>query len=814
MNRFYRKAAAVITAGIMAATSFCTECFAAEKTAGTGSVTVEYGATAVAKPTYTIKGTKGVRKVLLKTATEGATIYYTVNGSVPTANSYKYTPGTLLLIQKDVKFRAVAIKDGVSSDVMTKTVKVASLVGDVTGDGRVNNNDYKRFVSYANGKTTYACWDNMDCDGSGTVTRGDINVLLRYLNSEISALPYTGVEAEDPEGADDASGVPASSSGSTGNNSSNTGNNSSSGGSSSATQGNLKVTYATPGYTVYRSYGGKKVEYESPVSGATIYYTTDGSNPTTSSNKYNGRFLITQSCTVKAFAVKGNECSKTLALSISVGSTSSVSTSTDTNKIYSGSTVVDLLCGAADSVIYYTTDGTDPATSSTAKLYSGPFKIITTTYVKAVAMSKGNANSKTATFYFSFGNDYTLSGTIFSDENANGVKDSNEKGISGLNVYAYDIANKTYPKQTTTGSSGEFAITGLTKGKQYQIVTEFNMQKYRTVSSSLINAKIPALTIKSGGAYDSTGNKFSTANKLSDALKGNFYVVAAFTGKTYSESNINCDLALVPMDNSYLSVSMTTVGASSSNKVMNGDRLSYKVTLTNNSPTQTLSDVNMGFYYTSGVFSQFSLAGISYKDEGTRDGYKYYTIMNLLGSSGLAPGKSVTFTFSGTVGGTVGSRISCYAEITSYRFENSLYDCYSIPGDLTVGGSLNAGERDEATVSPITISQSSGGSSEAEIVYNGSTKTFTIYQGETVEFDIIIRNVSSYRDYELNRQGVPTYATFTTSTTYNGTEHIIHFKVTGNTAGNAGRASFCMELSNNPDKYVTIYVYVERGRRS
>ncbi len=38
--------------------------------------------------------------------------------------------------------------------------------------------------------------------------------------------------------------------------------------------------------------------------GATIYYTTDGSSPSTSSNQYNGAFTLTESKTVKAYAVK------------------------------------------------------------------------------------------------------------------------------------------------------------------------------------------------------------------------------------------------------------------------------------------------------------------------------------------------------------------------------------------------------------------------------------------------------------------------------------------------------------------------------
>ena len=57
------------------------------------------------------------------------------------------------------------------------------------------------------------------------------------------------------------------------------------------------------------------VTIDSPTSGATIYYTTDGSRPTTSSRKYDGVFAVSSSATVKAIAVKDGYIKSAMASS-------------------------------------------------------------------------------------------------------------------------------------------------------------------------------------------------------------------------------------------------------------------------------------------------------------------------------------------------------------------------------------------------------------------------------------------------------------------------------------------------------------------
>ena len=66
---------------------------------------------------------------------------------------------------------------------------------------------------------------------------------------------------------------------------------------------------------------------------------------------------------------------------------------------FKGSMLVEITGIAADATVYYTTDESDPATSDTRVEYTEPFEITATTTVKAVAVNEvGASEMKTATY--------------------------------------------------------------------------------------------------------------------------------------------------------------------------------------------------------------------------------------------------------------------------------------------------------------------------------------------------------------------------------------------------------------------------------
>ena len=140
----------------------------------------------------------------------------------------------------------------------------------------------------------------------------------------------------------------------------------------------------------------EKVTITPATLGTTIYYTTDGSDPTSSDTRqtYSAPFDLTAAITVKAIAVK-SEYEKPNSVVETMTITPQCGIPTITNN--DGTIVIET--NTVGATIYYTTDGSDPTTSGTRQTYSAPgFSLDEATTVKAVATKEGYANSEVATF--------------------------------------------------------------------------------------------------------------------------------------------------------------------------------------------------------------------------------------------------------------------------------------------------------------------------------------------------------------------------------------------------------------------------------
>jgi len=188
-------------------------------------------------------------------------------------------------------------------------------------------------------------------------------------------------------------------------------------GSGGAPSGPTTETVATPTATPQ---GGtfttaQSVTLATPTAGASIYYTVDDTAPTTNSTLYSSAIPLSATTTLKAIAVKNgmnNSGIMTEQYTINIPANTVVQPEASLLAgTYPTAQSVTLSTTTTGATIHYTTDGSDPATSST--VYSSPIAINTTTTLKAIAVKNGMTNSSVLTAV------YTINTTGSSDIHTN-----------------------------------------------------------------------------------------------------------------------------------------------------------------------------------------------------------------------------------------------------------------------------------------------------------------------------------------------------------------------------------------------------------
>jgi hypothetical protein len=127
----------------------------------------------------------------------------------------------------------------------------------------------------------------------------------------------------------------------------------------------------------------------SPTPGATIVFTTDGSIPTVNSEKYLEPLKIEASMKLKTMAFKDGFAESYIdSASFNIQVSYPVFLPASNN--FSNTILVSITCTTPDAKIYYAINGT-PTASST--LYTAPFEINATCYIKAIAIKEGLTSS-------------------------------------------------------------------------------------------------------------------------------------------------------------------------------------------------------------------------------------------------------------------------------------------------------------------------------------------------------------------------------------------------------------------------------------
>ena len=119
-----------------------------------------------------------------------------------------------------------------------------------------------------------------------------------------------------------------------------------------------------------------------------VYYTDDGSTPTSGSTKYSDAITLNATTTIKAIAIKDGVSSEVASKTFTKLAAPTISGETP----FESSTEV-AISGPEGSSIYYTTDGTTPTSGSSA--YTEPITLSETTTIKAIAIKDGVSSEVT-----------------------------------------------------------------------------------------------------------------------------------------------------------------------------------------------------------------------------------------------------------------------------------------------------------------------------------------------------------------------------------------------------------------------------------
>ncbi|PTM20359.1 MAG: hypothetical protein DA446_03555, partial [Bacteroidetes bacterium] len=199
------------------------------------------------------------------------------------------------------------------------------------------------------------------------------------------------------------------------------------------------------------------VTISSDTESATIYYTTDGSDPTAQSAVYNSPVTFTETTTLKAIAIAdgflNSEITEALYTIVDepVAETPMFDPAGGT---YTNEVVVTITSSTSSATIYYTTDGSTPDGNATE--YNGAFAITETTTIKAIAIATGFQNSNVAEA------EYTIvytPGNVTLQSPADGATD-----VSQMPTFEWSESSNadTYSLQVATDASFETLIVDET----------------------------------------------------------------------------------------------------------------------------------------------------------------------------------------------------------------------------------------------------------------------------------------------------------------------------------------------------------------
>ncbi len=228
----------------------------------------------------------------------------------------------------------------------------------------------------------------------------------------------------------------------------------------------------------------------------TIYYTTNGTNPTTTSSKYLTNLSITATTTLKYLAVDlaGNK-SPIYSQTYTIDKVAPTATASINGGLYNSTKSV-ILSMNKNGTIYYTLNGSTPTTTSTK--YTGPITISSTTTLKFLAVDLAGNKSPIYSQTYTIDKVAPIVSSTSPANNAHGVSLTVPITIKfSKTIVAGANYSKIYIKNISSGK-----IVGITQSISGNTLTI-------KMTSSRLHMNTYQIYIPAGSVKDSAGNNLA-----------------------------------------------------------------------------------------------------------------------------------------------------------------------------------------------------------------------------------------------------------------------------------------------------------------
>jgi hypothetical protein len=330
------------------------------------------------------------QSVILSDATSGATIYYTTNGTAPTTSSTEYNGP--ITVSSTEKLEAIALAPGNTNSAVASaaytinsSLPVAATptflpaAGTYSAAQSVTLSDAtSEATMYYTTNGTTPTTSSIECTGpitvSSTETLEAIAVAPGDTSSGVASTVYTIISSLPP----------------------------------------VATPTFSPAAGAYTS--AQLVTLSDAISGATMYYTTDGTTATTSSTRYTGPITVSSTETLEVIAVATGDSNSAVASAAYTITPVLPSVATPTFSpaagTYPSAQPVTISDASSGATIYYTTNGTAPTTSST--IYTGPITVSSTETLEAIAVATSDSAIASAAYTITAQPNFLLGASVSS----------------------------------------------------------------------------------------------------------------------------------------------------------------------------------------------------------------------------------------------------------------------------------------------------------------------------------------------------------------------------------------------------------------